>query len=254
MGAKTDKSEGAAESKTAGGFGEKSVRRLALRREVCYNILNPARFPDSVRFPAVVRRWWTVKLDPEVRGELFKMARDCLILSLVMALGFLVFGKLNLAAVWGLLIGYALAVGNFFFLSVGVTRALDTGDEAAAKRVMLASRTARTVVLLGVMGVCVWIWTQSERIHWLPVVAAAFYPRIVIAARGLFAWYAHKKDPAPAQTERTEEPEEPEEETEDEFEKFVGHFSKGPVPGEEQAKNQDKQSGDASSHSIRKKQ
>ena len=198
-----------------------------------------------------------MKLDPEVRGELFKMARDCLILSLVMALGFLVAGKLNAAAVYGLLIGYALAVGNFYFLSVGVTRALDTGDETAAKRVMLASRTARTVVLLGVMGVCIWIWTQSERIHWLPVAAAAVYPRIVIAARGLFAWYAHKKDPAPAQTDRTgteepQKPDEPEEETEDEFEKFVGHFSKGPVPGEEQKKNQDKQSGEASSHSIRK--
>ena len=174
-----------------------------------------------------------MNLDPEVRKELLKMARDCLILSLVMALGFLVLGKLNAAAVYGLLIGYVMAVGNFYFLSVGVTRALDSGDEAAAKRVMLVSRTVRTAVMLAVMGVCVWVWTRSERIHWLPVVAAAFYPRIVIAVRGTLTWYLHRRDPAPEGSEPVPEEEEAGEEAEDEFEKFVGRFSKGPVPGEE---------------------
>lgn len=177
-----------------------------------------------------------MKLDPEVRRELAKMARDCLILSLVMALGFLVLGKLNAAAVYGLLIGYALAVGNFFFLSLGVTRALDTGDESAAKRVMLVSRTVRTVVMLSVMGVCIWVWTRSERIHWLPVVAAAFYPRIVIGLRGMLSWYLHRKDPAPEGSAPYPEEDEDEEETEDGFEKFVSRFSKGPVPGGERDK------------------
>ena len=173
-----------------------------------------------------------MNLDPEVKTELKKMARDCLILSVLMALGFLLFGMMSMAVVYGLLIGYALAVGNFFFLSVGVTRALDTGDEAAAKRIMLTSRTLRTVVMLAVMGVCIWTWTHSERIHWLPVVAAAFYPRIVIAARGWIAWFLHRKDPAPETAEPYEDDAD-EEEEEDGFEKFVGHFAKGPVPGEE---------------------
>lgn len=183
-----------------------------------------------------------MKLDPEVRRELLKMVRDCLILSLVMALGFLLLGKLNAAAVYGLLIGYALAVGNFFFLSLGVTRALDTGDETAAKRVMLVSRTVRTAVMLAVMGVCIWVWTRSERIHWLPVVAAAFYPRIVIGIRGMLSWYLHRRDPAPEGSEAYADEEEDEEGREDEFEKFVGRFSKGPVPtvstgsGEEEKK------------------
>ncbi|MBE6726903.1 MAG: ATP synthase subunit I [Ruminococcaceae bacterium] len=181
-----------------------------------------------------------MKLDPEVKTEVAKMARDCLILSLVMALGFLIAGKLNAAALYGLLIGYALAVGNFFFLSVGVTKALDSGDEATAKRVMFASRTARTVVLLAVMGVSIWTWTQSEAIHWLPVVAAAFYPRIVIGARGMLAWIRHKKDPDPAPSGDAPAygDEGDGEEKEDEFEKFVGHFSKGPVPGEEPPQGQ----------------
>lgn len=179
-----------------------------------------------------------MKLDPEVKSELTKMARDCLILSLVMAVGFLIFGKLNAAAVYGLLIGYAMAVGNFFFLSVGVTRALATGDEAAAKRTMLLSRTARTVVMLAVMGVSIWVWTQSERIHWLPVVAAAFYPRIVIAVRGTLAWYLHRKDPAPEGSAPVEDDDEDGEE-EDGFEKFVGHFAKGPIPGEEKKETTD---------------
>ena len=182
-----------------------------------------------------------MKLDPEVKTEIRKMARDCLILSAVMALGFLIFGKMNAAAVYGLLIGYVLAVGNFYFLSVGVTRALDTGDEARAKRMMLASRTLRTVVMLAVMGVSIWVSTHSGRIHWLPVVAAAFYPRIVIAVRGMASWYLHKNDPAPEPDPDAAAGWDDEEEEEDGFEKFVGHFSRGPVPGAEE-KNSGKNS------------
>ena len=224
-----------------------------MRGKMWYNHYNSVR--SSLRKPAYRHgggREADMRLDPEVKSEVAKMARDCLILSLVMALGFLIAGKLNAAALYGLLIGYALAVGNFFFLSVGVTRALDTGDETAAKRVMLASRSARTVVLLAVMGVSIWLWTRSEAIHWLPVVAAAFYPRIVIAARGMLAWIRHRKDPAPvssdsgADREDRDREEEDEEESDDEFEKFVGHFSKGPVPGEEQKKNQNQKKTDGS--------
>ena len=177
-----------------------------------------------------------MKLDPEVLDENRKMARDCLILTAVMAAGFLVARRFDLSVVWGLLIGYALAVGNFYFMSVGLTKALSTGDETAAKTKIRQSYLIRTLVMLAVMAFSLW----TERIHWVPVIASVFYPRIVLAMRGAWTWIRRRRhpeeEPEPAAREI---PAEPEEETPDEFEKFVSHFSKGPVPGEEKGKAPD---------------
>ena len=177
-----------------------------------------------------------MKLDPEVLDENRKMARDCLILTAVMAAGFLVARRFDLSVVWGLLIGYALAVGNFYFMSVGLTKALSTGDETAAKTKIRQSYLIRTLVMLAVMAFSLW----TERIHWVPVIASVFYPRIVLAMRGAWTWIRRQRhpeeEPEPAAREI---PAEPEEETPDEFEKFVSHFSEGPVPGEEKGKASD---------------
>ncbi|MBQ3815650.1 MAG: ATP synthase subunit I [Clostridia bacterium] len=185
-----------------------------------------------------------MKLDPEVLAENRKMARDCLILTAVMAAGFLVARRFDLSVVWGLLIGYALAVGNFYFMSVGLTAALSTGDETAAKTKIRQSYLIRTLVMLAVMAFSLW----TERIHWVPVIASVFYPRIVLAMRGAWTWIRRRRhseeEPEPAAREISAEPlneslNEQEEETPDEFEKFVSHFSKGPVPGEEKGKAPD---------------
>ena len=185
-----------------------------------------------------------MKLDPEVLAENRKMARDCLILTAVMAAGFLVARRFDLSVVWGLLIGYALAVGNFYFMSVGLTAALSTGDETAAKTKIRQSYLIRTLVMLAVMAFSLW----TERIHWVPVIASVFYPRIVLAMRGAWTWIRRRRhpeeEPEPAAREIPAEPlneslNEQEEETPDEFEKFVSHFSKGPVPGEEKGKAPD---------------
>ena len=178
-----------------------------------------------------------MKLDPEVLAENRKMARDCLILTAVMAAGFLVARRFDLSVVWGLLIGYVLAVGNFYFMSVGLTAALSTGDETAAKTKIRQSYLIRTLVMLAVMAFSLW----TERIHWVPVIASVFYPRIVLAMRGAWTWIRRRRhpeeEPEPAAREIPAEPEE--EESPDEFEKFVSHFSKGPVPGEEKGKASD---------------
>ena len=186
-----------------------------------------------------------MKLDPEVALENRKMARDCLILTALMGAGFLIARRFDLSVFFGLLIGYALAVGNFYFMSVGLTQALSTGDETAAKLKIRQSYLIRTLVMLAVMAFSLW----TERIHWVPVVASVFYPRIILAARGAWTWIERRRHPeagepavevrslpeAPGTESRDEEPKEAREEEDgpDEFEKFVRHFSKGPVPGEE---------------------
>ena len=74
-----------------------------------------------------------MKLDPEVLEENRKMAVGILCCSLLMAVGFVIARRFDLSVLLGLIVGFLLAAGNFFFMSVGITRALATGDEAAAK-------------------------------------------------------------------------------------------------------------------------
>ena len=191
-----------------------------------------------------------MKLDPEVLDENRKMAVGCLCCSLAMAVGFLVARRFDLSVLFGIVIGFLLAVGNFFFMSVGITRALATGDEVTAKAKMRSSYIVRTIVMLAVMALSLAV----DWIHWLPVLASVFYPRIVLTARSLWSWYKAKKNPLPpASGEDAPESAEADlsdpdavparslpaddyedgEDSPDEFEKFVSHFSKGPVPGKD---------------------
>ena len=201
-----------------------------------------------------------MKLDPEVVRENRIMAIGCLVCSLLMTLGFLIAGKLDLSVLLGVALGFALSFGNFFFMSVGITGALATGDETKAKRKMRLSYLIRTVILLGILALSL----LSDRMHFIPVVAAVFYPRIIIAVRNFFARargtegvsttlpddeeddedddyedeeYEYEEEDDLGEESPKEAPPTPrnaeEEDEQDGFEKFVGFFSRGPIPGEE---------------------
>lgn len=164
-----------------------------------------------------------MKFDPEVKKDIGFMALGCGVCSIVVALVFAVIGKFTLPVLWGTLVGYVLSFGNFVRMSVGVLKALETGDEVMAKLKMRRSYVFRTVVMLAVIGVSIAV----EFVNWVPVVASVFYPRIIITARGLWRKYKMRNDPPPTYDPV---PEDEEEEKTDEFEKFVSGFSKGEVP------------------------
>ena len=163
------------------------------------------------------------KCDPEVKKDIGFMALGCGVCSIVVALVFAVIGKFTLPVLWGTLVGYVLSFGNFVLMSVGVLKALETGDEVMAKLKMRRSYVFRTVVMLAVIGVSIAV----EFVNWVPVVASVFYPRIIITARGLSRKNKTRNDPPPTYDPV---PEDEEEEKTDEFEKFVSGFSKGEVP------------------------
>ena len=167
--------------------------------------------------------FFTMKFDPEVKKDIGFMALGCGVCSIVVALVFAVIGKFTLPVLWGTLVGYVLSFGNFVLMSVGVLKALETGDEVMAKLKMRRSYVFRTVVMLAVIGVSIAV----EFVNWVPVVASVFYPRIIITARGLWRKYKTRNDPPPTYDPV---PEDEEEEKTDEFEKFVSGFSKGEVP------------------------
>ena len=164
-----------------------------------------------------------MKFDPEVKKDIGFMAIGCCVCSVVVALVFAVIGKFTLPVLWGTLVGYVLSFGNFVLMSIGVLKALETGDEVTAKLKMRRSYVFRTVVMLAVIGVSIAV----EFVNWVPVVASVFYPRIIITARGLWRKYKTRNDPPPTYDPV---PEGEEEEKNDEFEKFVSGFSKGEVP------------------------
>lgn len=165
-----------------------------------------------------------MKFDREVKHNLVFMAVGCLICSALTALGAWLIGEMNLPVLLGCIVGWILAFGNFFFMTVGIIMALEHGEEKAAKRTMRNSRILRTVVMLGVIALTI---IFPHFVHWLPVILSTFFPRILITAKGYVDFIRHRNDPV----ENNRPVEEEDDEDEDGFEKFVGHFSKGNPPG-----------------------
>lgn len=164
-----------------------------------------------------------MNFDPEVKKEIKFMALGCAVCAAVVMLIFVFIGKFELSVVWGALIGYVLAVGNFIFMSYGVIKALETGDEVTAKLKMRSSYIWRTIIMLAVMALSLAV----DAIHWVPVLVSVFYPRIIITARGIFNNIKARKNPPP---NYEPVPYDDDEEKTDEFEQFVSGFSKGSVP------------------------
>jgi len=167
-----------------------------------------------------------MRFDKEIRQNLIFMAVGCGICSVLAVLAAWIIGQLTMPVLLGCLVGWILSFGNFFFMTVGIIMALETGDEKEAKRKMRNSRIFRTVIMLGIIALTILF---PHYVHWLPVILSTFYPRILITAKGYWDFFRHRNDPVPENLNPV--PDE-DEEDEDGFEKFVGHFSKGNVPGE----------------------
>ena len=176
-------------------------------------------------------------LAPEVKKEIKYMTVGCAVCAALVFAGFCIFDKFSLPLVFGTVVGYLLAVGNFYFMSVGMTIALDTGEELAAKKKLRVSYILRTVVILGVLVGAILLSQSTGIINWIPVAAGVFYVRIVIAARSVINFYKLKKNPETYSAMPEEDDDGKEEE--DGFEKFVSHFAKGPTPSVDSADKKD---------------
>lgn len=163
-----------------------------------------------------------MKIDPIVKKETGYMALGCLICTAVVALVFVLLGKFDATVALGCLTGYVLTVGNFFWMSNTLTKALETGDEVTAKLKMKQSYVTRSVIMLVVMGAALVV----EGIHWVPVIASVFYPRIIIFVRSIAQSIKNRKNPPEENPENYVEWNDDDEEETDEFEKFVGGFAK----------------------------
>ena len=163
-----------------------------------------------------------MKLDPVVRRETVFMACATLICTVLLQAGFFILGKWDLSVLLGGIVGWVMTAGNFFLMSVNVQKAVECDDEAQARLRMRASYTWRMSAMLGILILAFIL----DFVHWIPVMVAMFYPRIVITIRQLWQKYVLKTpEEIPASAPAADETEEDEEDEEDDIEKVLGHFA-----------------------------
>ena len=121
------------------------------------------------------------KINATVLKETRYIAVFSLVLSLLMQAVFLiVLRRFDYTVLLGNLLGLLAGVGNFFFMGIGVQKAVER-DEKGAKNVLKFSQTARffTIFVIAALGIVL------ECFNTVAVIVPLFFPRIAIAARGL---------------------------------------------------------------------
>lgn len=119
------------------------------------------------------------KVDKTVIKETRYIALFSLILSLLMQAVFLiVLRRFDYTVLLGNILGLIIGVGNFFFMGIGVQKAVEKQPDDA-KKILRFSQTARffAMFLLAMAGVLLSFFNTAS------VIIPIFFPRIAIAAK-----------------------------------------------------------------------
>ena len=120
--------------------------------------------------------------------ETRRIAIGTAILCAAMLIVFLVIGQMNWQTALGGLIGWALAVGNFFVMALDVQRlmdAIDPQDEGAVKRAkakMRLSYNRRMIALVLLLAGAI----MGLGVNWIAAILPLLFPPLIIKARQLF--------------------------------------------------------------------
>ncbi|MBR4950143.1 MAG: hypothetical protein IKZ25_05135 [Clostridia bacterium] len=131
-----------------------------------------------------------IKPDKTVIKETIYVSLSVIILSIIMQSVFIIISRWNYKVLLGNILTDAIMIANFFFMALSVQKAVSTGDEKEAKKIMKLSQTFRTLFMF----ILLLIGAALPYFSTIAVVIPVFFPRIAIAFRGL------KKD----NTEQTE--------------------------------------------------
>ncbi|MBO4432278.1 MAG: hypothetical protein J5852_01970 [Clostridia bacterium] len=122
------------------------------------------------------------KVNSTVLKETRYIAVFSLVLSLLMQAVFLiVLRRFDYTVLLGNLLGFITGVGNFFFMGIGVQKAVEK-DEKGAKNVLKFSQTARFFAIFVIAAIGI---TLDSCFNAIAVIVPLFFPRIAIAARGI---------------------------------------------------------------------
>ena len=120
-----------------------------------------------------------MKINDTVLKETRYIALFSCVLSLFMqAVYLLILRRFDYTVLLGNFLGLIIGVGNFFFMGIGVKKAVEK-DADDAKKVLRFSQTARFfgIFLVAVAGVLIKCFDP------IAVIIPIFFPRIAIAAR-----------------------------------------------------------------------
>lgn len=125
-----------------------------------------------------------MKLDKTVKKETGILLLGTLILCGVMCGVFALFHQFTYRVLTGALLGGLASVLNFFLMALTVQSAVNKDPDNAKKRIQL-SYTVRMFALVVVLGVGVYYGSKGLYFHWLAVIIAALFPRVVILFRSI---------------------------------------------------------------------
>ena len=120
-----------------------------------------------------------LKVNATVMKETRYIAVFSIILSLLMqAIFLIVLRRFDYTVVLGNMLGLLIAVGNFFFMGLGVQKAVEK-DEKGAKGVLRFSQTIRFFAIFAIAAIGVLL----DCFNYIAVIVPIFFPRIAIAAK-----------------------------------------------------------------------
>ena len=122
-----------------------------------------------------------MKLSEPVRRETRRIAIGTGILCCVMLAVFLIIGKMSWPVALGAVVGYVLAVGNFFIMAMDVQRVVDSAsgspdDEKRAKARMRLSYNKR---MLGIVAILL-LTILLAKVSWITAIMPLIFPQLVI--------------------------------------------------------------------------
>lgn len=122
-----------------------------------------------------------LKINATVKNETKYIAVFSLILSLFMqAIFLIILRRFDYTVLLGNILGLIIAVGNFFFMGIGIQKAVEK-DEKDAKSVLRFSQTARFFAIFAIAVVGILLDCFNDIAVLLPI----FFPRIAIAAKAI---------------------------------------------------------------------
>ncbi len=121
-----------------------------------------------------------IKPNATVKNETRYIALFCVILSIVMQIVFIAFGKWTYKVILGNILSLMVAILNFFVMGLTVQRAVCL-EESDARRLMRSSQNLRNAgifiaVVIGVVAPC---------FNTVAVIVPVFFPRIAVSFRPL---------------------------------------------------------------------
>lgn len=137
-----------------------------------------------------------MKVDKIVKKETLNLALGILICSAITQIGFIIFRQYSLAVFLGTLYGGGIALLNFFLMGLTVQNVTKLEDENMAKKKMQFSYSLRQLGLMLLIGLGMYIAINYNIFHWLPILLAVIYPRLIIAFIGFYRkdWRSKRGD------------------------------------------------------------